>query len=60
MDESKDFTTHYASQLVPFTLLGDICVIKTGEAVSKSVIKARKEKFPFINSGRAPLGFIDK
>jgi type I restriction enzyme S subunit len=40
--------------------LGEVCIIKTGQAVNKIDISQNPGEFPVINSGREPLGFIDK
>jgi len=41
-------------------LLGEVCTIKTGQPVSKVLISKNPGEYPVINSGREPLGFIDK
>ncbi len=43
-----------------FKELGEVCIIKTGQAVNKIDISQNPGDFPVINSGREPLGFIDK
>jgi len=45
---------------VEFKKLGEVCNIKTGQAVNKIMIQKNPGDFPVINSGRKPLGFIDK
>ena len=45
---------------VEWKTLGDICVIKTGQPVNKRVISDNPGEYPVINSGREPLGFINK
>ena len=40
--------------------LGKVTTIKTGQAVNKNMIAANPGDYPVINSGREPLGFIDK
>ena len=44
---------------VEWLSLGSIAVIKTGQSVNKKMISDNPGKYPVINSGRAPLGFID-
>jgi len=39
--------------------LGEVAIIKTGQAVSKGKIVDNPGNYPVINSGREPLGFID-
>jgi len=39
--------------------LGEVAIIKTGQAVSKGKIVDSPGNYPVINSGREPLGFID-
>ncbi|WP_294032955.1 restriction endonuclease subunit S [uncultured Moraxella sp.] len=48
-----------AGQTVEWKPLGDLAVIKTGQAVSKQMISDNSGQYPVINSGREPLGFID-
>lgn len=48
-----------AGQAVEWKPLGDLAVIKTGQAVSKQMISDNSGQYPVINSGREPLGFID-
>ncbi|WP_298739150.1 restriction endonuclease subunit S [uncultured Psychrobacter sp.] len=45
---------------VEWTPIGDVTLIKTGQAVSKQSISSNPGQYPVINSGRDPLGFIDK
>ena len=45
---------------VEFKELGKVCVIKTGQSVNKIDIVKNPGEFPVINSGREPLGFINK
>lgn len=45
---------------VEWKTLGEVCEIKTGQAVNKIDISQNPGEFPVINSGREPLGFIDK
>lgn len=40
--------------------LGAVCKIKTGESVNQLDIQRNPGKYPVINSGREPLGFINK
>ena len=40
--------------------LGDLCVIKTGDAISKINIQNNIGIYPVINSGKEPLGFINR
>ncbi len=46
-------------QTVEWKPLGEVAVIKTGQAVSKQMISDNSGQYPVINSGREPLGFID-
>jgi len=45
---------------VEWKTLGDVTIIKTGQAVNKKMISESPGDFPVINSGREPLGFINK
>ncbi|HHX8691376.1 TPA: restriction endonuclease subunit S [Vibrio diabolicus] len=47
-------------EIVEWLALGDVALIKTGQAVSKQAILTNPGQYPVINSGREPLGFIDK
>ncbi len=49
-----------AGQAVEWKPLGDLVVIKTGQAVSKQMISESGGDYPVINSGREPLGFINQ
>jgi type I restriction enzyme, S subunit len=58
---------HYRDQLLRFEdgdvermPLGSITTVKTGQAVNKQMIAANPGDYPVINSGRAPLGFINE
>lgn len=44
---------------VEWKTLGEICEIKTGQAVNKQIILNNLGEYPVINSGRDPLGFIN-
>ena len=46
-------------EIVEWVALGDVTLIKTGQAVSKQAISTNPGQYPVINSGREPLGFID-
>ena len=37
-----------------------ITQIKTGQSVSKQIISTNPGEYPVINSGREPLGYLDK
>jgi len=45
---------------VSWVPLGKLTTVKTGESVNKNLIAANLGPYPVINSGREPLGFIDK
>lgn len=47
-------------EIVEWIALGEVTLIKTGQAVSKQAISTNPGQYPVINSGRDPLGFIDK
>ena len=47
-------------EIVEWIALGDVTLIKTGQAVSKQAISTNPGQYPVINSGKEPLGFIDK
>lgn len=44
---------------VEWKTLGEVCEIKTGQAVNKQIILDNLGEYPVINSGREPLGFIN-
>ncbi|MDM1322352.1 restriction endonuclease subunit S [Acinetobacter indicus] len=47
-------------EIVEWIALGDVTLIKTGQVVSKQAISTNPGQYPVINSGKEPLGFIDK
>ena len=49
----------HCPQGVEFMSLGDVCIIKTGPNINKTVIAERPGPYPVINSGRDPLGYVD-
>ena len=58
---------HYRNRLLRFEegglewrALEEVVIIKTGQAVNKQMISDNSGDYPVINSGKEPLGFIDK
>ncbi|MDO4763969.1 MAG: restriction endonuclease subunit S [Flavobacteriaceae bacterium] len=47
-------------QAVEWKTLGEVCEIGTGQSINKRVISNNIGNYPVINSGREPLGFINK
>ena len=45
---------------VDFKELGEVCEIKTGQSINKIIIEQNKGIYPVINSGKEPLGYINK
>lgn len=45
---------------VAWVPLGELTTVKTGQSVNKNLISTNPGPYPVINSGREPLGFIDK
>ncbi len=45
---------------VEFKDLGEVCEIKTGQGISKSYISQNPGEYSVINSGKDPLGYVDK
>ncbi|SMC37210.1 Type I restriction modification DNA specificity domain-containing protein [Fulvimarina manganoxydans] len=45
---------------VAWVPLGELTTVKTGQLVNKNLIATNPGPYPVINSGREPLGFIDK
>ena len=45
---------------VEWLLLGDLTKIKTGQSINKNLISDNPGVYPVINSGKEPLGFVDK
>lgn len=39
--------------------LGESCVVKTGQAVNKTFIQSNPGRYPVINSGKEPLGYVE-
>ena len=44
---------------VEWMSLGEVCVVKTGPNINKTLIAQRPGPYPVINSGREPLGYVD-
>ena len=45
---------------VEWVPLGDLTTVKTGQSVNKNMIANSPGEYPVINSGKEPLGFINK
>ena len=60
MSKIDELIAKYCPNGVEFKELGEVCEIKTGQQVSKIEIQQNPGKFPVINSGREPLGFINR
>jgi len=60
MNKIEKLIAELCPEGVGFKELGEVCIIKTGQAVNKIDISQNPGEFPVINSGREPLGFIDK
>lgn len=39
--------------------LGEICVVKTGRQINKTFIQNNLGRYPVVNSGKEPLGFVN-
>ena len=48
------------AEKVEWKTLGEVAEIRTGQAISKQLISQNEGIYPVINSGKEPLGFIDK
>ena len=60
MSKLDDLINKLCPYGVEWKTLVEVCEIKTGQSVSKQIIASNPGKYPVINSGREPLGFIDK
>lgn len=60
MNQVEFLLTTLAPSKIEFERLGDLCVIKTGQPIDKIEIAAKPGPYPVINSGREPLGFLDR
>ena len=60
MNKIDELIAQYCPNGVEYKKLGEVCEIKTGQQVSKIEIQQNPGKFPVINSGREPLGFINQ
>jgi type I restriction enzyme S subunit len=57
----KDFLQKLLDgEQVEWKALGEVATIKTGQSINKQMIAANPGKYPVINSGREPLGFINQ
>ena len=54
----RDKLLTFDDNSVEWKPLGEITTIKTGQSVNKNMISNNPGKYPVINSGRDPLGFI--
>ncbi|MFZ7130466.1 restriction endonuclease subunit S [Avibacterium avium] len=45
---------------VEWKTLGEVCEIKTGQSINKQIISNNPGIYPVINSGKEPLGYINK
>ena len=48
------------AEKVEWKTLGEVAEIRAGQAISKQLISQNEGIYPVINSGKEPLGFIDK
>lgn len=39
--------------------LGEVCVVKTGQQINKTFIQNNLGRYPVVNSGKEPLGFVN-
>lgn len=46
--------------IVQWVPLGEVIIIRTGQAVNRQLISDNPGDYPVINSGRDPLGYIDQ
>lgn len=60
MSKIDELVQEYCPDGVGRKSLGEVCIIKTGQPVSKVLISKHPGEHPVINSGREPLGFIDR
>jgi len=60
MSKIDELIAQYCPNGVEFKELREVCEIKTGQQVSKIEIQQNPGRFPVINSGREPLGFINR
>lgn len=60
MNKIEQLLEKYCPNGVEFKTLGEVCLIKTGQLINKIDIVKSPGGFPVINSGREPLGFIDR
>ena len=59
MTHIDELIAEYCPDGVEFNHLNELCMIKTGQSVNKLMIQENPGKYPVINSGKEPLGFID-
>ena len=60
MNKIDNLIAEHCPDGVEFKKLGNVCKIKAGPSMNKQLIASNPGKFPVINSGREPLGFIDQ
>lgn len=60
MNRIDDLIRELSPKGINYRLLKEVCTIKAGQSVNKLLIQANPGEYPVINSGREPLGFINK
>ena len=60
MNQFEKLLARQAPSGVRRLALGEICVVKTGEGISKEMIADFPGEYKVINSGKEPLGFYGK
>ncbi|HEM2728701.1 TPA: restriction endonuclease subunit S [Streptococcus suis] len=49
----------YCPNGVEWKELGEVCVVKTGQQINKTFIQNNLGRYPVVNSGKEPLGFVN-
>ena len=57
MSKIDDLIKELCPEGVKVKELGDIAVVKTGQAINKTMIQNSPGDYPVVNSGKDPLGY---
>ena len=54
-----DLIKEHCPNGVEWKELGEVCVVKTGQQINKTFIQNNLGRYPVVNSGKEPLGFVN-
>lgn len=59
MNEIEKLIAELCPNGVEWKELGEVCVVKTGQQINKTFIQNNLGRYPVVNSGKEPLGFVN-